>query len=324
MLIRFFKRLRSLSTFVSALLLYTVFGALSSFQTCEAQQVVSGVQVFPSNNIWNKKINTLPVDANSATYVNSIGRTTKFHPDWGSPSAYGIPFNVTPSGTPFKKVTFEYFDESDAGPYPVNAKLLIEGGTWASSNDGDRHVLMIYPPTKTLYELFYTFKGGTGFTAGGGAIFRLDQNTLRPNGWTSADAAGLPVFPGLVNYDEAASGVIKHALRFTCSRTKGYIWPARHKAGSQITGWPPMGQRFRLKANYNISSFSTTNKAILTAMKEYGMFVADNGSNWYVSGTSDSRWNDNDLNKLKVLTGNDFEAVDERSLMVSPDSAQSK
>lgn len=320
---RFIRRLHSCTLF-SVVLVGTIFGALAPLQSCEAQQVVAGVQVFPTNNIWNRKINTLPVDSNSNLYVDTIGRTTRFHPDWGTPAAYGIPYNVIPSGAAFRKVTFDYADESDAGPYPVNNKLLIEGGTWASSNGGDRHVLMIYPPTKTLYELYYTYKGTTGYTAGSGAIFRLDQNTLRPNGWTSADAAGLPVFPGLVNYDEATSGVIRHALRFTCSRTKGYIWPARHKAGSQITGWPPMGQRFRLKSTYNISSFSPTNKAILTALKEYGMFVADNGSNWFVSGTSDKRWNDSDLNKLKVLTGNDFEALDERSLMVSPDSAQSK
>ncbi|MBX9691760.1 MAG: hypothetical protein K2Z81_05205 [Cyanobacteria bacterium] len=301
--------------------------SLSIPQSARAQQVVAGVQVFPTNNIWNKKIDTLPVDSKSDTYVNTIGRTTSFHPDWGSPAAYGIPFNVV-KGTArkplkFFNVTFDYADESDSGPYPVSKKLLIEGDTWASSNGGDRHVLMIDPATKTLYELYYTYANRNNYTAGSGAIFRLDQNTLRPNGWTSADAAGLPIFPALVNYDEAASGQIKHALRFTCSRTNGYIWPARHKAGPQTAGWPPMGQRFRLKSSFDISSYSAINKAILTALKQYGMFVADNGSNWYMTGTSDPRWNNDDLNALKKLKGSDFEAVNESTLMVNPDSGQS-
>ncbi len=305
----------------------TCIGALT-IPEASAQQVVSGVQIFPSNNIWNRRIDTLPVDPMSSTYVNTIGASTRFHPDWGSPAAYGIPFNVV-QGTASKplkffNVTFDYDDESDAGPYPVNKKLKIEGGTWAASNGGDRHVLMIHPQTKTLYELFYTNATGNRYSAGSGAIYKLDQNTLRPNGWTSADAAGLPIFPALVNYDEAASGVIKHALRFTCSRSKGYIWPGRHKAGAQTTGWPPLGQRFRLKASFNISSYSKSNKAILTALKQYGMFLADHGSNWFVTGTSDPRWNDDDLNALKNLKGSDFEAVDESSLMINPDSAQSR
>lgn len=183
---------------------------------------------------------------------------------------------------------------------------------------------MIHPPTKTLYELYYTHNKGSKYTAGSGAIFHLDSNALRPDGWTSADAAGLPIYAGLVNYDEALSGVIKHALRFTCVRSNSYVWPARHLAGTQTAGYPPLGQRFRLKASFNISSFSAINKAILTALKEYGMILADHGSNWYVSGVSDPRWNDDDLNALKSLTGNDFEAVDATTLMVNPDSGQAQ
>lgn len=319
---RFFRRPQT-STFFAVVLICTVFGALT-FQACIAQQVVAGVQVFPSNNIWNRKITRLPVDEKSDLYVDTIGRSKPFRPCWGAPRTYGMPYNIIPSGAAFHPVTFLYPRESDVGPYPVNRKLLIQGGTWASSNDGDRHVLMIYPPTNTLYELFYTNRDNGKYTAGSGAIFRLDQNTLRPNRWTSADAAGLPIFPGLVNYDEATSGVIRHALRFTCRRTNGYIWPARHNAGSRVTGWPPLGTRFRLKADYDISGFSAINKAILTALKEYGMFVADNGSDWFVSGTHDKRWNRTDLNKLKSLTGDAFEAVDERSLIVSIDSAEAK
>jgi hypothetical protein len=291
-----------------------------------AQQVVQGCQIFPSNNIWNKRIDSLPVDAKSATYINTIGKTTNLHPDVGNDiTQFGIPYNVVPGTQAKFTVSFDYADESDPGPYPVSTKLLIEGGTWATSNDGDRHVLMVDATNKKLYELYYTFnQGGNNYHAGSGAIWNLTSNKLRPNGWTSADAAGLPVFAGLLNYDETASGVVHHALRFTCRRTDGYIWPARHKAGTQTTGYPPNGQRFRLKASYNISGFSKMNQTILTALKQYGMFVADNGSDWFLTGAPDKRWNNTDLDQLKKLTGNDFEAVNESSLMVSADSAQCK
>ncbi|MBX9666690.1 MAG: hypothetical protein K2X93_03685 [Candidatus Obscuribacterales bacterium] len=306
---------------ITALLLLSV----SSASPASAQQVINGVQVFPANNVWNTKINGLPVDANSATYVNTLGPTKNFHPDWGSNPAYGIPYNLVPADMAKVNVIFDYADESDVGPYPVNKKTsLIEGNSWKKTNSGDRHVLMIDSSTKTLYELFYANAKGKKITAGSGAIFNLNSNALRPDGWTSADAAGLPIFPGLINYDEAASGVIKHALRCTTQRTNGYIWPARHLAGSQTAGWPPMGQRFRLKASFDISSFSTINKAILTCLKEYGMIVADNGSSWYVTGTSDPRWNDDELNQLKTLHGSDFEAVNESSLIVNPDSGQAQ
>ncbi len=290
-----------------------------------AQQVIGKCTIFPANNIWNRRIDTLPVDPNSATYVSTIGAATHFHPDVGSNISYfGIPYNIT-TGKSNVFPTFDYADESDRGPYPVSNKLLIEGGTWSSSNDGDRHVLMLNTKTNVLYELFYTFAGGkTGFHAGSGAIFALNSNALRPNGWTSADAAGLPVFAGLLNFNEVATGAVRHALRFTTRRTNGYIWPGRHKAGPQTAGYPPMGQRFRLRANFDISGYSRTNQVILTALKQYGMFVADNGSDWFLTGAPDPRWNDSDLNKLKALMGSDFEAVDERGLMVNPDSGQAR
>jgi hypothetical protein len=290
-----------------------------------AQQTVAGVDIFPANSVWNTKITTLPVDANSDAYVQSLGSAVHFHPDWGAPAEYGIPYNVVQDGKKplkFYNVTFLYDDESDHATYPVDKKLKIEGDSWKiKKNPGDRHVLMIHPPSKTLYELYHVTNKGSKYFADSGAIFHLDSNALRPNTWTSADAAGLPVFPLLVNYDEAASGTIKHAMRFTGQKMNGYIWPARHKAGAQTPGATPFGQRFRLKASFNISSFSNINKAILTALKEYGMFYCDGGSNWYVTGSPDPRWNDDDLNALKSLTGNDFEAVDESSLMVNPDSA---
>lgn len=290
-----------------------------------AQQVVKGCQIFPTNSIWNKRIDSLPVDTNSDKFVNTIGRNTHFHPDVGSDiNSFGIPYNVVPANMPKRTVNFEYAGESDSGPYPINGQLMIEGGTWAASKSGDRHVLMVDTTNAILYELFNTSESANGFHAGSGAIFLLTSNKLRSNGWTSADAAGLPVFPGLLNYDEVASGAVRHALRFTCRHTNGYIWPARHKAGPQINGYPPNGARFRLKQSINLASYSKSNQIILTALKEYGMFVADNGSDWFMSGAPDKRWNDADLNQLKRLTGNDFEAVDEKALMVDPDSGQSK
>lgn len=288
-----------------------------------AQQVIKKCSIFPANNIWNRRIDTLPLDPNSATYVSTIGAATRFHPDVGNDiNSFGIPYNLKGSGKVMPE--FDYADESDRGPYPASTKLLIEGGTWATTNDGDRHVLVVDTGKKVLYELYYTFASGKkGIHAGSGAIFPLTSNALRPNGWTSADAAGLPVFPGLLNYDEVATGAVRHALRFTCRRTNGYIWPGRHKAGPQTAGYPPMGQRFRLRGGFDISGYSRNNQVILTALKQYGMFVADNGSDWFMTGAPDKRWNNTELDQLKKLTGSDFEAVDERGLMVNPDSGQS-
>ena len=279
-------------------------------------------EVFPANNIWNTRIDSLPPDPNSNNYVNALGATTHFHPDWGSDPSYGIPFNVVPLNEPRGNVSFLYSGESDPGPYPVTNTLKIEGGTWAASNNGDRHVLVVCGAT--LYELYDTMYVSPGnFSAGSGAIFNLYSNALRPVTWTSADAAGLPIYPGLVKYDEAASGSITHAFRLTCQHTNNtYVWPARHTAGSATAGAPPFGQRFRLKAGVTIAGASPIVQTIVTAMKQYGMFVADIGSNWYVTGAPDPRWLDSDLTALKTLVGSDFEAVDDTTLMINPNSGQ--
>ena len=214
-------------------------------------------------------------------------------------------------------------DESDPGPYAVPLNAPIEGG---SSSTGDRHVIAIDTTNCILYELYAAYPQSASWEAGSGAIFNLKSNKLRPAGWTSADAAGLPIFPGLVRYDEVLTGAIHHAIRLTIPQTqKDYVWPARHYA-SNLTDpkYPPMGTRFRLKSDFDISSFSATNQIILKALKKYGMMVADNGSAWYISGAPDSRWNDDDLHNLGKLTGADFEAVDVSPLMVNENSGQAR
>jgi hypothetical protein len=275
----------------------------------------SGVpQIFPATNPWNQDISKLPVHANSANYIASIGLATGLHPDFGTTyngAPNGIPF-VLVSGTQARvPVTFQYASESDPGPYPIPANAPIEGG---SQSTGDRHVIVIDTDNKKLYETFSSYPDGNGgWKCGSGAIFDLASNNLRPAGWTSADAAGLPIFPGLVRYDEAVTaGKIEHALRFTIVKSQhAYIDPARHYASSDTNpNLPPMGLRVRLKASVDLSSYPPEVKAILQAMKTYGMFVADNGSNWFVSGAPDSRWNDSNLAQLSKIKGSDFEAVE--------------
>lgn len=220
-------------------------------------------------------------------------------------------------------VTFDYADESDPGPYSIPTDAPIEGGT---DSDGDRHVLVVDRDQCVLYEMYYAWPASDGsWHAGSGAVFDLRAHALRPAGWTSADAAGLPILPGLVRYEEVASGAIHHALRFTAPYTRrAYLWPARHYTSSSTDpNRPPMGQRFRLKADFDISSFSPTNQVILTTLKTYGMFLADNGSPWFLSGVPDERWDNDDLRQLQErVHGADFEAVDESSLMIDPDSGQ--
>jgi hypothetical protein len=288
---------------------------------------IGGCPVFPANNVWNARVDGLPVDSSSQTYVNNIGATAGLHPDFGSGlwdgGPIGIPYTTVPGSQPPVTVTFDYDDESDPGPYPIPPDPPIEGG---SDSDGDRHVLVVDTGHCKLYEMFYAWPQPDGsWQAGSGAIFDLTSNTLRQAGWTSADAAGLPILPGLVRYDEVAAGAINHALRFTAPRTrKAYIWPARHYASSWTDpARPPMGQRFRLKASFDISGFSATNQVILTALKTYGMFLADNGSSWFLSGVPDERWDNDDLHQLQTrVHGSDFEAVDESSLMLGPNSGQ--
>jgi len=290
---------------------------------------VAGCDVFPADNVWNAPVDTLPVDANSAAYINTIGADRYFHADFGSGewppgsgSPIGIPFMDVPGTQPKVPVSFTYADESDPGPYPIPTDVPIEGGP---NSDGDRHVLVVDRDACVLYELFDAWPQPDGsWTAGSGAVFDLKSNALRPAGWTSADAAGLPILPGLVRYDEVASGEVRHAIRFTAPQTRrAYVWPARHFASS-LTGtqYPPMGERFRLKASFDEAGFSPEVRVILRAMKKYGIILADNGAAWFISGVPDDRWNNDVLHELHQVHGSDFEAVDESSLMVNPDSGQ--
>jgi len=270
--------------------------------------------VFPANNPWNTDISAYPVNAKSSAWLKSIGSTTKLHPDFGTSwdgAPIGIPFVTVTNSTPKVPVTFRYKAESNKGPYPIPKTAPIEGG---SKSTGDRHVIVINTSTCTLYEMWdaHPVSGGTSWKAGSGAVFNLKSNALRPAGWTSADAAGLPIFPGLVRYDEVKAGKINHALRFTVSKSQaGFISPARHFASSSTNAnLPPMGARFRLKKSFDCSAYSREVRVICVALKRYGMIVADNGSNWYVSGQHDSRWNDSALNDLKRIPGAALEAVD--------------
>ncbi len=284
---------------------------------------LGGCPLYPADNIWNVPVDTLPVHARSDSWINSIGRATGFHMDFGSGTwdggPIGIPYNLI-SGAAVTKYTIDFYypDESDPGPYPLPASPLIEWGS-------DHHILTIDTDTCALYEIYDASFDGGGWSGGSGAIWDLNSNALRPAGWTSADAAGLPILPGLVRYDEILAGQINHAIRFTASATDSYIWPARHlTSGSPgvLTSTPPMGARFRLKASYNITGFAPEAQVILQAMKTYGIILADNGSDWYVSGAPDERWDNDMLHTLDALTGNDFEAVDESSLMVDADPGQ--
>nr|CAA9233674.1 outermembrane protein [uncultured Armatimonadetes bacterium] len=273
---------------------------------------LGGRRLFPANNPWNQDVSGLPADPRSDALIASIGRDKPLHPDFGTTyngAPNGIPYVVVPGTQPRVPVRFEYADESDPGPYPVPPDAPIEGGP---AGKGDRHILILDRDRWKLYELFSAYPEGRGWRAGSGAIFDLNSNDLRPAGWTSADAAGLPVLPGLVRYDEVhGRKAIRHALRFTVTRSRrGYVHPARHFASSRTDpDLPPMGMRVRLKAGYDISGFPPPARVILTALKRYGMIVADNGGDWFVSGSPDPRWNDEDLATLKRVKGRDFEVV---------------
>ena len=292
-----------------------------------AQQTVNGCGVLPANNIWNTPVDTLPVLSNSASMVTTIGASTGFHADFGAGmwdgGPIGIPF-ITVTGTQSKyPATFTYADESDPGPYAVPLTAPIEGGPNAT---GDRHAIAIDTSNCILYELYNAFPQSSSWQADSGAIFDLTSNALRPATWTSGDAAGLPIMPGLVTYEEVLSGEITHAIRFTVPRTRReFVWPARHYASS-LTGsqYPRMGERFRLKASVNISSYPADVQVILRAMKKYGIMLADNGSAWYISGKPDPRWNDDNLHTLGQLLGSNFEAVDATVLMIDANSGAAK
>jgi hypothetical protein len=277
-----------------------------------AQPSVGGCAVLPSNNAWNTDISSYPVRANSAQYVANINGSgnTMLHPDFGGGGAYGIPFMVVPANEPLRRINYTaYGDESDPGPFPIPPTAPIEGG---ASSTGDRHVLVVQQGSCHLYELGRAFWSTDHWNADVGVNWDLSSNALRPLGWTSADAAGLPILPGLVRYDEVAAGHVDHAVRFTVARTqKGYVFPATHDASSSTDSTrPPMGLRFRLKASYDLSGFHGESLVILKALKKYGMIVADNGSNWYVTGAADRRWNDDDLDQMKRVPGSAFEVVD--------------
>lgn len=270
------------------------------------------LQIFPPDNPWNTDISRYPLHPNSDNFIDSIGLSKGLHPDFGTTwdgVPNGIPYTVVSSDQAMVPVFFTlYPDESDPGPYPIPDDAPVEGGP---DGTGDRHVIVIDCDNLILYELYRAFKTNVGWEAGSGAKWDLTSNQLRPKYWTSADAAGLPIFPGLVRYEEVLTGEIDHALRFTVSRTqRGFIYPARHFASeSENPDLPPMGLRLRLKTDFDISGFSQTNQIILRALKKYGMMVADNGSDWYLSGSPDSRWDDEDLHELSRVRGEDFEVV---------------
>jgi hypothetical protein len=267
--------------------------------------------VFPSNNVWNEPVDGLPVEGDSGTLIASIGLDAYLHPDFSSIAGgnYGIPYNVVGRRVKKHAVRFTWPDESDPGPYPIPGHPLIENGS-------DRHLIVVNRRTCKLFELYAARKTSSGWRAGSGAIWHLDSNALRPAGWTSADAAGLPILPGLARYDEVAAGAINHALRFTAPRTRrAYVYPARHFASdSDDPALPPMGLRVRLKASVDISRFGPQAQVILRALKKYGMILADNGAPWYVTGAPDAGWNDDDLHQLQQLHGSDFEVVDTSGL----------
>jgi hypothetical protein len=279
---------------------------------------------FPADDVWNTPVTGLPVAPDSASWLASMNAaTTDLHPDFGPAGKrrppYGIPWQIVSPSQALIPITFTYASESDPGPYPLSKTTPIEHGS-------DRHAIMVNPATCTLYELWDTrYHGARHSKAGSGAIWSLESDALRPAGWTSADAAGLPILPGLVNYDEVASGAMDHAIRFTAQCTQqSYLWPARHEAGQPDDSCPPMGARFRLDGGFTLplSECAAMCQTVLTTLKTYGMILADNGSNWFFQGTADTRWTSTEVDQLKLIPAAEFVAVDETCLMVSPDSGQ--
>jgi hypothetical protein len=280
---------------------------------------LNGFIPFPTSSLWNTNIANAPLDPNSAAIINFIGSSTPVHADFGSGQyqgqSIGIPYIVVPATQPVVTITFTaYGNESDPGPMPIPFNAPIEG--YPNPDDGDRHVLVIDKGNCWLYELYHSYPQGNGsWKADSAAVWDLEANEQRPYTWTSADAAGLPIFPGLVRYDEVAAGVIHHALRFTLHYSKqAFTPPASHWAANSSNNLAaPMGMRLRLKANFDISSYPPDDQVILTALKQYGMIMADNGSSMFISGDPDNRWSNDDLGLLRQLTASDFEV-----LLISP------
>jgi hypothetical protein len=314
--------LRRGSAWSATLLLMTTLAA-----DAYGQQMIGSCPVLPADNIWNTPVDTLPVLANSPDMVLTIGSSRGFHADFGAGmwdgGPIGIPFITVPGTQTKYPASFLYADESDTTPYAVPLTAPIEGG---SGSTGDRHAIAIDTDNCRLYELYRAFPQTASWNADSGAIFDLRSNALRPETWTSADAAGLPIMPGLVTYDEVLTGEIRHAIRFTAPQTRrGYVWPARHYASSLLgLQYPRMGERFRLKASFDITPYPTEVQVILRAMKKYGIILADNGSAWYISGKPDPRWNDDNLRAFANLLGSNFEAVDATVLMIDPNSGAAK
>ena len=284
--------------------------------------------VFPSDDVWHSDIRGLPVAARSAQWLANMSPSRRLHPDFG-PSygeqsvPYGIPVTVVGRSHPKVWVQFEYADESDHVPYPLGTRTRIEGG---AESTGDRHAIVVDRDTCRLYETFATYRTGRRWTAGSGATWNLRSSALRPRGWTSADAAGLPILPGLLRYDEVAAGTVDHAIRFTTDRTdRRFVWPARHHAGVRNDpSLPPMGARFRLKSSYSTAGLRRDTATVVRAMQTYGFILADNGSPWFFQGTADDRWPPEMLDELKQVPASAFEAVDASSLMVHPDSGKAR
>ncbi len=288
----------------------------------------TGCVFLPASNIWHRNIAGLPIHPNSANYMNTIGLSSILHPDFAAGTwnggPIGIPFITVPGIQPRVPMSFLYTSQSEPGPYPVPTNAPIQGGPNSTS---DRHVIVVDQTACLAYELFKAYPNTDGsWHADAGAVWALNTNVLRPNGWTSADAAGLPILPGLVRYDEVAAGYINHAIRFTASTINAaYVWPARHSdGGSSSSNAPPMGLRLRLKASTNISTYDPSVRVVLQALKDYGMILADSGTSLDIGGMPDSRWNDNVMHTLEQFHGTDFEAVDESSLMIDPNSGQSR
>jgi hypothetical protein len=301
-----------------------------------APPTVGGCQVLPADNYWNTPIDTLPLHPGSASWVASVGNTARLHADWGKgppTDNYGIPYITVTAAQPLVQILpdpeDDFSDESDPGPYPIPPTAPVEGG---GLDDGDRHVLVIETTNCVLYELYHAYRlANDNWTASSYAKWPLNSNALRPAGWTSADAAGLPIFPGLVRWEEVAAGEINHAIRFTAAAIWGsengaqkYLWPARHASGSNTTPTrPPMGARFRLKASFDISGFSPATQVILRAFKKYGLVLADGGSNWFFQGVSSASWPDSVFSELGGIAGSNFEVVDTAFMQLGADSAQS-
>jgi len=286
----------------------------------------SNCQTFPQSNIWNTEVTKASVHKNSKLWLNNIGLNKTIHPDFGSPNFFnpfiGIPINYTNQSTKRHSIHFTYEDESDKKTYPIPFNVKIEGGNLST---GDRHIISLDIDSCILYELFNVHRSIKGqWSAGSGAIFDLQSNNLRPIGWTSADAAGLPIYPGLARYQELSSGSINHALRFTLPKTsKKFIWPARHFASKiKDKSLPPMGLRLRLKASYNIEHLTPQAKIIATALKTYGMILADNGGALFITGEPNKNWNNDDLRNLKQLNAHNFEVVDVSQWQTNQNSAE--